>query len=92
MESTTGYQFLLPVWDLLLHLASLYGLVTPDRRDQRHIVSHPKDTCNVGVNNSPEFRSGTTEIDPSTTLHKSVRANILLILNRSLLQLQVSCA
>ena len=32
-----------PVWDLLLPLAQ-----TPDRRDQRLLVSHPKDTGNVG--------------------------------------------
>ena len=34
-----------PVWDILLILA-----YTPDRRDQRRLVSHPKDTGNVGVN------------------------------------------
>ena len=39
MWSPRQVTHLPPVWDLLLPLAK-----TPDRRDQRLIVSHPKDT------------------------------------------------
>ena len=43
VESTTVTHSSADWWDLLLPLA-----LTPDRRDQRLLVSHPKDTGKAG--------------------------------------------
>ena len=43
VESTTVTHSSADWWDLLLPLAE-----TPDRRDQRLLVSHPKDTGKAG--------------------------------------------
>ena len=64
VESTTVTHFSADWWDILLPLA-----YTPDRRDQRLLLPHPKDTGKRGKRNCQSseensfYRSGTRIIE-----------------------------
>ena len=56
-------------WGLLLPLA-----LTPDRRDQRLLVSHPKDTGKEGLTELPKFRTQSRPQWESNPAGKNVRS------------------